>query len=161
MERKHEDAERIRRIVGEYSSSLTRLAFAYLRNTQDAEDIAQEVFLTYLRSAPAFAGAEHEKAWLIRVTINRCKNQLKSGWFRNRRPLPEDLSYLMEEESALLRAVMDLDEKYRLPIHLHYYEGYAIREIARILGEKSATIGTRLARGRELIKDRIGGIENA
>ncbi len=136
MERQMSRKERIRQLVDRYSKSLRALAFTYLHNAHDAEDVAQEVFLQYLKSAPEFQDGEHEKAWLIRVTINRCKNQLRSGWLRLRRPLPDDLSYLMEEESELLRAVMALDEKYRLPIHLHYYEGYAIREIAGILGEK-------------------------
>lgn len=151
--------ERIRYLMDKYSKSLHRLAFTYLRNTADAEDLAQDVFLQYLKAAPEFQDGEHEKAWLIRVTVNRCKNELKSGWWRLRRPLPDDLSYLVEEESDLLRSVLALEEKYRLPIHLHYYEGYAIKEIAGILGEKPATVGTRLARGRELL--RIGGIENA
>ena len=159
MERQMSRKERIRHLVDRYSRSLHRLAFAYLRNTADAEDVAQEVFLQYLKAAPEFQDGEHEKAWLIRVTVNRCKNELKSGWWRLRRPLPDDLSYMAEEESDLLRSVLALDEKYRLPIHLHYYEGYAIKEIAGILGEKPATVGTRLARGRELL--RIGGIENA
>jgi RNA polymerase sigma-70 factor (ECF subfamily) len=161
MERQMSRKEKIRQLVDRYSKSLHALAFTYLRNTADAEDVAQEVFLQYLKSAPEFQDGEHEKAWLIRVTINRCKNILKSRWLRFRRPLPDDLSYLMEEESGLIRAVMALDEKYRLPIHLHYYEGYAIKEIAGILGEKPATIGTRLARGRELLKGMMGGIEYA
>ena len=93
--------------------------------------------------------------------INRCKNELRSGWWRLRRPLPDDLSYLEEADSDLLRSVLALEEKYRLPIHLHYYEGYAIKEIAGILGEKPATVGTRLARGRELLKGMMGGIEYA
>ena len=150
-------AERIHRLVSAYSGSLYRLAYAYLRNRHDAEDVAQEVFLAYLRQAPSFLSDEHEKAWLIRVAVNRCKNQLKSGWLRFRRPMPEDLPVMMEEESALLRAVMALDEKYRVPIHLHYYEGYPIKEIAEILGEKPATIGTRLARGREILRVEMGG----
>ena len=153
--------ERIRHLVDRYSKSLHRLAFTYLRNTQDAEDVTQEVFLQYLKNAPELSDGEQEKAWLIRVTINRCKNELKSGWWRLRRPLPDDLSYLAEAESGLIQAVMALDEKYRLPIHLHYYEGYAIKEIAGLLGEKPATIGTRLARGRELLKGMMGGIEYA
>lgn len=161
MERMPSRKERIRQLVDTYSRSLRALAFTYLRNMEDAEDVAQEVFFQYLRGAPEFQDGEHEKAWLIRVTVNRCKNQLKSGWLRFRRPMPDDLSYLMEEESELIRAVMALDEKYRLPIHLHYYEGYAIREIAGILGEKPATVGTRLARGRELLKGMMGGMEYA
>jgi RNA polymerase sigma-70 factor (ECF subfamily) len=157
----YERAERVRQAVAKYSASLIRLAFTYLRNVQDAEDAAQDAFVAYLRGAPDFEGDQHEKAWLIRVTINRCKNQLKSGWFRGRRPLTEDLPCMMEEESALLHAVLSLEEKYRLPIHLHYYEGYAIKEIASLLGDKPATVGTRLARGRELLKSRIGGMLDA
>jgi RNA polymerase sigma-70 factor (ECF subfamily) len=157
MEQTCDRAEAVRRLVGGYSGSLYRLAFAYLKNRHDAEDAVQEVFLAYLDKAPRFLSEAHEKAWLIRVTVNRCKNQLKSGWFKSRRPLPEDLPVMMVEESELLRAVMDLDEKYRLPLHLHYYEGYPIKEIAEILGDKPATIGTRLARGREILKVRMGG----
>lgn len=161
MERQMSRKERIRQLVDRYSRSLHALAFTYLRNTQDAEDAVQEVFLQYLKAAPEFRDGEHEKAWLIRVMINRCKNELRSGWWRLRRPLTDDLSYLEEAESDLLRSVLALEEKYRLPIHLHYYEGYAIKEIAGILGEKPATVGTRLARGRELLKGMMGGIEYA
>lgn len=149
---------RAREVVAKHSKSLVRLAFTYVKNEQDAEDVVQEVFLSWLRAAKAFSGEEHEKAWLIRATINRCKNLLKSRWFRGRRPLTDDLSCLVREESALLSAVLELDEKYRLPIHLHYYEGYEIREIAEMLGESPATIGTRLARGRERLKTKIGGM---
>ena len=152
--------ERVRHAVTTHSASMLRLAFSYVRGTQDAEDVVQEVFLSYLKAAPAFMSGEHEKAWLLRATINRCKNLFKSGWWSNRRPLPENLGYMMAERGELLCEVLALDEKYRLPIHLHYYEGYPIKEIAQILGEKPATIGTRLARGRELLKGRIGGIES-
>lgn len=155
---KEREGGRAREVVEKYAGSLVRLAFTYLRNQQDAEDAVQEVFLSWLRAAKTLSGAEHEKAWLIRATINRSKNMVKSRWFRGRRPLPEGLSCLMEEESAVLGAVLDLDEKYRLPIHLHYYEGYGIREIAGMLGEKPATIGTRLSRGREILRERIGGM---
>jgi len=158
MEYDGDKKDQIRRVVSQYSRSLTRLALACLRNLQDAEDVVQEVFLAWLRNAAPFAGEEHEKAWLIRVTVNRCRNILRSGWFRNRRPLPENLGYLMKEDSGLIEAVMSLDEKYRVPIHLHYYEGFGINEIAELLGSKPATVGTRLARGRELLRNRIGGI---
>ena len=150
--------QRIRDCITDHSHGMLRLAYAYLRNTQDAEDIVQDVFLSYFKSAPAFVSGEHEKAWLLRATINRCKNMLKSGWHNSRNPLPTGLESLESGDSELLTEVLALDEKYRLPIHLHYYEGYAIKEIADILGEKPATIGTRLARGRELIKYAMGGI---
>ncbi len=154
---KRREEMRTREVVALYAKSLVRLAFTYVKNEQDAEDVVQEVFLAWLRARKSFSGAEHEKAWLIRVTINRCKNLVKSRWFRARRPLLDDISCLAQEESALLAAVLALEEKYRLPIHLHYYEGYEIREIADMLGEKPATVGTRLARGREQLRAQIGG----
>lgn len=126
--------EFVRCAVEKYSKTVAKTAFAYLKNTADAEDVTQEVFLTLMQKAPAFESEEHLKAWLIRVTIN------------------------------LLAAVLSLDVKYRLPIHLYYYEGYSIKEIAEILGERATTIGTRLARGRkilkDILKDKIGGFED-
>ncbi|MDO4552027.1 MAG: sigma-70 family RNA polymerase sigma factor [Bacillota bacterium] len=146
--------------VRQHSGSVLRVAFSYVRSMADAEDIAQDVFLAYLKSAPVFESPEHEKAWLIKVAVNKSRNYIKSGWWNNREALPEDLSYLPEEDSRVLEAVMELDEKYRLPIHLHYYEGYSIREIAQALGARPATIGTRLARGRELLKGKLRGLED-
>ena len=149
---------RAQEVVTSYAKSLVRQAFTYVKNEQDAEDVVQEVFLAWLRAAKSFSGAEHEKAWLIRATINRCRNLVRSRWFRGRHPLTDGLFRLEPKESALVEAVLELDEKYRLPIHLHYYEGYGIVEIAAMLGEKPATIGTRLARGRERLRQRIGGM---
>lgn len=152
--------ESVRRALELYSHSLIKIAFAYLKNTADAEEVAQEVFLVYWQKRPVFDNSEHEKAWLIRTTINKSKNMLKTGWFRSRNPVPEDLSYLPKEESDVLQAVLALDKKYRIPIHLHYYEGYSIQEIATILEAKPATVGTWLARGRTLLKKKIGGTED-
>ncbi|MBB3110878.1 RNA polymerase sigma-70 factor (ECF subfamily) [Paenibacillus phyllosphaerae] len=152
--------ESVRRALELYSPSLIRIAFAYLKNTADAEEVTQDVFLAYLQKRPVFDNGEHEKAWLIRTTINKSKNMLKTGWFRSRNPVPEDLSYLPKEESDVLQAVLALDKKYRIPIHLHYYEGYSIQEIAAILEAKPATVGTWLARGRAILKEKIGGMED-
>lgn len=152
--------ESVRRALTLYSPSLIKIAFAYLKNTADAEEVAQDVFLAYLQKRPVFESGEHEKAWLIRTTINKSKNRLKARWFRSRNPVPEDLGYLPKEESDVLQAVLALDKKYRIPIHLHYYEGYSIQEIATILAAKPATVGTWLARGRALLKEKIGGIED-
>ncbi|MFC3747957.1 RNA polymerase sigma factor [Paenibacillus sp. GCM10012306] len=152
--------ESVRRALDLYSQSMIKIAFTYLKNVADAEEVAQEVFLTYLQKRPAFENNEHEKAWLIRTTINKSKNMLKTGWFKSRNPVPEDLSYLPKEENEILQAVLALDKKYRIPIHLHYYEGYSIQEIAEIMGAKPATVGTWLARGRLLLKEKIGGLED-
>jgi RNA polymerase sigma factor (sigma-70 family) len=156
--------EFVRCAVEKYSKTVAKTAFAYLKNTADAEDVTQEVFLTLMQKAPAFESEEHLKAWLIRVTINKSRDFLKSGWFKSRTPLYEELPYLTSEQNDLLAAVLSLDVKYRLPIHLYYYEGYSIKEIAEILGERATTIGTRLARGRkilkDILKDKIGGFED-
>jgi len=160
MDSQSEINARIVRVVRTYQAGILRLAYAYVRHTQDAEDIAQDVFVSFFRAAPSFDSAEHEKAYLLRMTINRCKNHFKSAWFKKRGIMPDLAGFAAPEASPLLSHVLSLDEKYRIPIHLHYYEGYSIKEIAGILGDKPATIGTRLARGRELLKMEIGGIEN-
>ena len=152
--------ENVQNAVLKYSQSIIRIAFNYVKNTDVAEDISQDVFLTYMQKLPRFESDEHEKAWLIRVTINKSKNYFKAGWFSRKVPLPENLSYMPKEQSEVLNAVLELDERYRLPIHLFYYEGYSIQEIADILQAKPATVGTWLARGRSLLKDKIGGFEN-
>ncbi|MGL4913264.1 MAG: RNA polymerase sigma factor [Romboutsia sp.] len=143
--------------VAKHSRTCAKVAFSYLKNVSEAEDITQEVFLTLFESSKKFEDDEHLKAWLIRVTINKCKNHLKSSWFKNRNELPEDLAYMPKEESELLQAVLSLSSKYRIPIHLYYYEGYSIKEISEILEEPMATVGTRLARGRKKLKNLIGG----
>ncbi|SFJ21185.1 RNA polymerase sigma-70 factor, ECF subfamily [Paenibacillus sp. UNC496MF] len=152
--------ESVQRALDRYSQSLIKIAFAYLKNIADAEEVAQDVFLAYLQKRPVFDSDEHEKAWLIRTAINKSKNMLKAGWFRNRNPVPEDLSYLPKEENEVLQAVLSLEKKYRIPIHLHYYEGYSIQEIAAIMQAKPATVGTWLARGRLLLRKKIGGLED-
>ena len=138
--------------VANYSKSIARAAFTYLKNTADAEDITQEVFLALLEKQPHFESEEHLKAWLLRVAINKSKNALKSGWFTRTQPLFEALPALSPQENEVLSCVLSLDEKYRIPIHLFYYEGYSIEEIGKILRLNPATVGTRLARGRALLK---------
>ena len=138
-------------VIKEYGRKVQSLAFIYLKNRCDAEDIAQEVFLTYFRSAPRFLNSQLEKAWLMKVTVNKCKSLLRAK-YREELPLTEDISYLPPEESVVLEAVLSLDEKYRLPIHLHYYEGYSLEEIAKILHVRPGTVGSWLTRGREKLK---------
>ena len=147
----------IQRAVSAYMKSVVRLAYAYVRNIQDAEDIAQDTFVSYLQKAGTFENDEHEKAWLLRVCINKSKNLLGSGWYKSRNPLPENLAALPPEESSVLGEVMNLEEKYRAPVHLYYYEGYAIADIARLLNLPSATVGTRLSRARSQLKKQLGG----
>lgn len=130
---------------------MLRAAYAVLHSTSDAQDAVQEAFLKLLQKQPTFQDSEHEKAWLLRVTINIAKNEAK----RTRRfadEPPQTLSAPEETTSDVLRAVQTLPENYRIVIHLYYYEGYSIKEIARLLRLPAATVGTRLRRGREKLK---------
>lgn len=146
----------IRKAVQIYSPDIVRLAFTYVKNGSDAEDIAQEVFLAYMRKSPAFTDAGHEKAWLMRVTSNKCRDFLRSAWIRRSAPLPEELPAMPQEEIGLLHALLALDEKYRLPVYLHYFAGYSLCEIASMLRANPSTVGTRLDRGRRLLRERLG-----
>jgi RNA polymerase sigma factor (sigma-70 family) len=143
-------------LFGKYQESILRLAYAYMKNRQDAEDITQEVFLAFLSSSPRFAAEGQLRAWLFRVTGNKCRDLLKSFWHRRTVALPDDLSYLPKAASALITKLWDLDEKYRIPLHLFYYEGYSIQEIAGLLGCNASTVGTRLDRGRQRLRAAIG-----
>lgn len=134
-----------------YGPALQRLAYVYLKNIHDAEDAVQDVFLAYLRSTAVFSAEEQRRAWLMTVTANRCRSLLRSPR-RQTEPLSEELACLPAEESDLLRAVLALEEKYRLPIHLYYYEGYSIAEIAALLHRSAATVGSQLSRGREKLR---------
>lgn len=142
--------------VQTYAAGLVKLAFTYVKNMADAEDVVQDVFLTLTRKTPLFLSEEHEKAWLIRVTINQSLNCLRSYKNRRESPLPDDLSYLPEEEEFLLDEVLKLPEKYRTVLHLYYYEDYTIPEIAKMLDRTVSTVGCWLARGRKQLKQAIG-----
>lgn len=143
-------------IIQRHTDLITRTVFTYVKNIQDAQDITQEVFISLLQEKKDFQDDEHLKAWLLRVAINKSKNHLRSSWFKKKVSLSEELSYLPEENVHLLEAVMSLPEKYRTPLHLHSYVGYSIKEIAKLLKKKEATIGTRLARAKKLLREKIG-----
>ena len=135
-----------------------KLAWAYCKDRYQADDVFQEVFFKYLKYHPRFKTPEHEKAWFIRTTINCCKSYFLSGWVKRTMVLEENTmgqedSYEMGERSELFYAVMDLPVKYRTVIHLFYYEGYTVKEIAELLDEKVTAITTRLSRGREQLRE--------
>ncbi len=151
-------------VLDTYSQTLIRLCYTYVHNICDAEDITQDVFVALLKRGRPFDSPEHEKAWLLRTAINKSKNYLKSGWIKRTVPL-DDADSAGSDESAdeknqVMEAVLSLPEKYRTVIHLFYYNGYSINEISRIVGKKAATVGTLLARGRNLLKEMmIGGFD--
>ena len=149
MRSEQEMAEAIQR----YGDTVRRLCMVHLKNYADTEDIFQTVFLKYVLSSVAFENEEHEKAWLIRTTLHRACDIRKSAAQRN---LPLEEAVLAAapeaEEGNLLAAVRALPDKYGAVIHLYYYEGYSIQEIANLLGVPVPTVGTRLARGRERLR---------
>lgn len=146
-----------------YSDMVLRLCMVNLKNTADAEDTFQNVFLKYTLSTIRFESEEHEKAWFIRVTINACRDLLKS-FFRSRTVAMEELTgYAPEvtaDQYAVMEAVWSLPKQYRMVIYLHYYEGYTAPEIAGILHRNANTVYTHLNRGKELLKEALGGDRN-
>ena len=132
----------------------------HLKNYADTEDIFQTVFLKYVLSSVSFENEEHEKAWFIRVTINACKDLLKS-FFRSRTvsldEIAEQSSEMPTDDREVLEAVLSLPQKYKDVVYLHYYEGYTAPQISRILGKNVNTIYTLINRSRQLLRDKLGG----
>ena len=139
---------------------MRRICFLYLKNIHDTEDVFQEVFMKYVLSDVVFESSQHQRAWIIRVTINYCKDSLKS-FFRKKVSNIDDLfaepSYIPQQDRDVLDAVLRLPENYRNAIYLFYYEGYTAVEISKILEKKCNTIYSWLARGKKLLKDDLGG----
>ena len=135
--------------VSRYGSMVYRLAYAQTRSRCDADDIFQEVFLRYHRAAPDFASQAHEKAWLLRVTVNRCKSLLASPWRKRSIPLEDVYACPGPEASAVAEALAALPPGDRTLLHLYYYEGYRTEEIARLLGRNGATVRSQLTRARQ------------
>lgn len=144
--------------VEQFGDTVFRAAFGLVKNPQDAEDIAQEVFLNLVRHAPRFDSAEHQKAWLLRCTINRCKSHFRSVWQSRTDGLDENLSIpFTPAESEVMKAVGDLPMKYRQVIYLHYIQGYTTAEIAKLLELNQNTVLSQLARGRAMLKNTLKG----
>lgn len=147
------DAENFTAVFQQYKNLVFSVAYNYCRNVADANDITQETFLSYLKSGDSFETEEHLKAWLIRVTINKCKTLLVSPWFQRTIPLDETYPFEEREDYELFHAVMTLPKKYRVVIHLYYYVGYSTKEIAHILSLGESTVRVRLLRARDKLKE--------
>lgn len=140
----------------QYTDTVYRVALHNTVNFSDAEDVTQEVFIKLLETNKAFRDSEHLKAWLIRVTVNLCRDKMKR---MSRETLVEDVVYKNsdEAETDILKAVKSLPENYRNTIYLHYYEGYTAKEIGRILDAKENTVLSWLSRGREALRKELDG----
>jgi len=136
-----------------YRDTVYRLAVARTGSTHNADDILQEVFLRYIRSAPLFLDEEHRKAWLLRVTVNCCNSFMGSAWRRHTVPLEENLGARPKEQSDLWDTLRSLSPTHRTVIHLFYYEDRSVREIAEILEISESAVKVRLHRARNKLRD--------
>ena len=151
------DEAQARHLVEQYADMILRISYQYLRQTCDAEDICQTVFLKYIVSDLGFDSPEHEKAWIIRTAINACKDHMKSAFFRRTVALDDAAQIPAPEvpDTWLLDAMKNLPEKYRISLYLYYYEEYSSREIADIMGVSESAVAQYLSRGRRKLRTYI------
>ena len=137
-----------------YLDMVYRIALNWFRHPADAEDAAQNVMLRLWRTDTDFRSGDHLRRWLVRVTVNECKRLAMNPWRSRTAGLEEWAEPVFEDRAKreLYQAVMDLPGKYRVPLYLYYYEGYAVNEVGELLGLRPSTVQTRLARGREKLK---------
>ena len=143
-------------LAEQYAQSVYAAAFSVCRNIHDAQDVMQETFLAYHITNKDFSSQEHIRSWLLRVAINKAKNLRRSAQSRLTLPLEDWAQTLVFPEPAdrkLFEAVMDLQEQFRVVLHLHYYEGYSVKEIARLLRLGESAVKHRLVRGRAQLKE--------
>ena len=155
-----ERSNRLEELVTKHENPLSRAALAILGDVQEAEDAVQDTFLRYLEKRPQFRDGEHEKAWFIRVTINACKDQLRSFFRRQTVPLEAAAEQAAPDGTRhreVLEAVLSLPRRCRDIVYLHYYEGYTAPEIGRMLGRNVNTVYTLLTRSKKLLREKLGG----
>ena len=147
-------------VVERWGDMVYRLALARTASVPDAEDVFQEVFLRYFRHEERFHNDEYRKAWLIRCTVHRCKSLLASPWRRRIVPLETAEEVGVEDDyREVYSAVLTLPRKYRAVIHLHYFEGLSVAEMAQTLDMPEGTIKSQLSRGRALLRDMLKEVE--
>lgn len=146
-------------LLDKYSDMVLRIAYTYLKNRADAEDIVQDVFLRIIDKKPSFNEESHEKSWLIRATINMCKNKVNMFWNKNKCSIDDVQEFAVSDkyntDTSVFQAVMALGEKYRVVVYMYYYEGYSTPEIADVIGKNETTIRSLLHRARNKLKDML------
>ena len=148
------------REVERWGDMVYRLALARTASIPDAEDVFQEVFLRYFRHEEKFQSDEHRKAWLIRCTVNRAKSLLASPWKKRTVPLETAAEVEVEDDyREVYSAVLSLPGKYRAVIHLHYFEGLSVAEMAEMLHIAEGTVKSQLSRGRALLREMLKEVE--
>ena len=151
--------EQFTQIVQTYINTVFRVALHYTKNPADAEDLVQNTFIKLWQEQKEFDSRDHIRAWLIRVAVNEGKKHLRSPW-RSHVPYEEyaaSLNFPAPEQQEVWQEVMALPRKYRMPIYLHYYEGYTAKEIGKILDAKESTVLSWLSRGREALRKELKG----
>ena len=140
--------------VEKYIDTVYRVAFSMLKNPHDADDVTQGVFLKLYTARGEFQSEAHVKNWLVKVTVNTCRNVFRTPWRKveDIEEYAQTLAFETPEQSDLFLAVNSLDRKYRIAVHLYYFEGYSVKEIGEILGVSENTVSTRLARARGKLK---------
>ena len=146
-------------VIGRYRSTVYGLALAKTNSPADADDIFQEVFIAYFQSSRVFREEEHRKAWLLRTTLNHCRRITAGSWRRKTTPLEEDLpvQFREPEEDQVWSALMSLEDAYRLPLYLYYFQELSTEEVARALSLRPGTARMRLSRGREKLRELLKG----
>ena len=139
-----------------YAPAVYRLAYARTGSRADAEDVMQEVFLRLLKARPVFSSQDHAKAWLLRVAANCANDLFRLPWRKREEPLKEGLAVLEQEEpGSVTAAVLSLPARYRIPVHLYYYEDCSVSEIAKLTGAREGTVKSRLVRARKLLREKL------
>lgn len=143
-------------LARQFAPAIYRLAYARTGSRADAEDVMQEVFLRLVKHRPVFDSEAHARAWLLKVASNCAADLFRLPWRKREEPLEEDVSAPEEPgEGSVTEAVLSLPARYRIPIHLYYYEGYSVAEIADITGKREGTIKSHLSRARALLRDKL------
>lgn len=145
----------VQELIGRYQDNLYAAAFSVCKNAEDARDVVQDTFIQYHTSNKDFENEQHIRAWLIRVAVNKAKNITMTFWRKNRQSLDdyvETLTFETTQSRNLFETVIGLPEKYRIVIHLFYYEDYTIREIAEILRVSESNVKVRLTRARAMLR---------
>lgn len=146
--------------IDQYADMVRRICFLHLRNRSDVEDVFQEVFLQYYLNISKIQNEQHEKAWLCRVTFNKCKDLNKSFWRKKVVSLDDmEIPFENEEQSEIIMALLQLPAKYKDVVYLHYYEGWSIPEIAKSMNLNTNTVYSRLRRAKEKLKMNEGVME--
>ena len=140
-------------IIKKHQNKLYRTALAIMGSKADAEDVVQDAFIKLFVKQQEFESADHEAAWLIRVTVNLCKNRLRSSWWRRTVPLLDTYPAMNDGQLGIMQAIVALPAKYRGVIHLFYYEGYSTKEIAEITTQSESAVRQQLTRARRKLKD--------